>query len=459
MPFQFGENGRPAIRSLMKCTCIGYRTMTSQKVCKHVGGVLLGMVEAHADEHRASTLKTRASRSVERRKEGPGKGPDGKFLNKVRAGRRSQSPRKVRVSTDTPEQVHVPVPLPDQQKDQTAGTGRPLRAGGNDPEVTLEGMPPGPPLESPEAETANKTMKEVQSEARAASPANFWPKKSNADEHPKKEESTDREDRYRKGVLGWFYDYDREADHAAPLLEMERWPEDISAGLSMYVPGSVLSFMNARETHKMANYLLLRASDLASKMRRANKENPKKVRVHLTAYGFDLDDICSKLIRCHELGCKVSVVADEKMSLGSQTREQSQKMNQLLVAGVPTYTSRGKNIKAAYLEVHRKVPPGVGIQHAKCLQCDEYLIVGSTNWTTSSKSNEEMSVLLYLGPEGMKDWDGRRDALLSEAEPYTSETQEEAQRRRELSAQRGSKSPRRASPRRPDTPRAGESQK
>ena len=38
--------------------------------------------------------------------------------------------------------------------------------------------------------------------------------------------------------------------------------------------------------------------------------------------------------------------------------------------------------------------------HAKLLVAGDYMIVGSTNWTTSSKANSEVSVLLHLTRQG-----------------------------------------------------------
>ena len=43
-----------------------------------------------------------------------------------------------------------------------------------------------------------------------------------------------------------------------------------------------------------------------------------------------------------------------------------------------------------------------GIMHAKGVYVDEYLVMGSSNWTTSSRSNRELGCLLYvprLAPE------------------------------------------------------------
>ena len=41
---------------------------------------------------------------------------------------------------------------------------------------------------------------------------------------------------------------------------------------------------------------------------------------------------------------------------------------------------------------------GAGILHAKCLLADGMLVVGSANWTTSSRGNVEVGVLLRLYP-------------------------------------------------------------
>ena len=48
---------------------------------------------------------------------------------------------------------------------------------------------------------------------------------------------------------------------------------------------------------------------------------------------------------------------------------------------------------------HKKVGrtvAGTGIQHAKTVLIDDMLIVGSCNWTVSSKANSEVAVLIRM---------------------------------------------------------------
>ena len=45
-----------------------------------------------------------------------------------------------------------------------------------------------------------------------------------------------------------------------------------------------------------------------------------------------------------------------------------------------------------------RVVSGTGVLHAKCLLADDMLVVGSANWTTSSRGNMEVGALLRLYP-------------------------------------------------------------
>ena len=55
----------------------------------------------------------------------------------------------------------------------------------------------------------------------------------------------------------------------------------------------------------------------------------------------------------------------------------------------------GANVSEEYRLVNRTVS-GQGIQHAKSALVGDELIVGSCNWTTSSRSNYELGVLIRL---------------------------------------------------------------
>ena len=56
-------------------------------------------------------------------------------------------------------------------------------------------------------------------------------------------------------------------------------------------------------------------------------------------------------------------------------------------------------MKPEYQKVGRTVV-GTGIQHAKTVLADNMLIVGSCNWTVSSKANSEIAAMVRMNPSG-----------------------------------------------------------
>jgi phosphatidylserine/phosphatidylglycerophosphate/cardiolipin synthase-like enzyme len=87
---------------------------------------------------------------------------------------------------------------------------------------------------------------------------------------------------------------------------------------------------------------------------------------------------------------------------------QAEKLADLQESGVEVYLTSGATGSS-------------GIQHSKTLLVDDYLIVGSTNWTTSSKQNEEMSVLVQLNPDGFEQFDKRLSRLKQRSSNFTRE--------------------------------------
>ena len=79
-------------------------------------------------------------------------------------------------------------------------------------------------------------------------------------------------------------------------------------------------------------------------------------------------------------------------------------------SGTEISLADGKDIQGEYRTVGRHVPPGRGIQHSKTLfvadnadfSGENYLIIGSCNWTTSSRCNYELSSLIQLDRDGAK---------------------------------------------------------
>ena len=152
-----------------------------------------------------------------------------------------------------------------------------------------------------------------------------------------------------------FQGYDQGAEEAAELLQNG---------------GTLLSILSAKQTQKMAVYLMSKALRL----------------IMMTAYTFDLLMISAALIEAAQQGVHVQVFVDQGHSMKGTTAEQMNRLEYLRSHGVEVFLSRG-------------VSSG-GIQHSKTLFVDGYFMAGSTNWTHSSRSNHEISTLLELSEEG-----------------------------------------------------------
>ena len=153
-----------------------------------------------------------------------------------------------------------------------------------------------------------------------------------------------------------FEQYEETAEEASELLP---------AG------GRLLALMSAKQAQKMALYLLEKAQHFAC----------------LTAYTLDLLVLTEALVQTSMSGVQVQVLVDRGHSLKGTTSAQMERLDALRKKGVEVFLSRG-------------VTSG-GIQHSKTLYVDHFYIVGSTNWTSSSRSNHEMSVLLKLEESGI----------------------------------------------------------
>ena len=62
---------------------------------------------------------------------------------------------------------------------------------------------------------------------------------------------------------------------------------------------------------------------------------------------------------------------------------------------------KGTPLAPEYSRVNRAVS-GTGILHAKCLLADGMFVVGSANWTTSSRGNKEVGVLIRFYPSAIQ---------------------------------------------------------
>ena len=101
------------------------------------------------------------------------------------------------------------------------------------------------------------------------------------------------------------------------------------------------------------------------------------------------------------------------------------RLRKLKAAGVLVHLCSGLPIQPEYAAIGRSVRPGEGIHHAKAFRRNEYLLIGSANWTTSSKCNTELNVLLQLTPAGQRAWNASFTRVLDRSTPMTQEIEAE----------------------------------
>jgi phosphatidylserine/phosphatidylglycerophosphate/cardiolipin synthase-like enzyme len=163
--------------------------------------------------------------------------------------------------------------------------------------------------------------------------------------------------------------------------------------------------MNAKQTHKMAGYLIMKALKT----------------IVLTCFTFDLAELLELLIAASKRGIRVTVCADEGHTYTGRTTFQAQRMQELYEGGVKVILVKGANLRDEYSAVGRDFS-GRGIQHSKTLLVDRFLLCGSTNWTTSSKGNFELSLLQELSPLGLKAYEDWVQLLFDAGVRYTEAT-------------------------------------
>jgi hypothetical protein len=147
--------------------------------------------------------------------------------------------------------------------------------------------------------------------------------------------------------------------------------------------GAVLSVMDAVATQETA----IREISRAKRM------------VHLNAYSFDRADVVAALVAARKRGLDVKVAMDKGMTLKGKTRDQLSMCKELMAAGIRVHVAEGDNLTAVYRAVGRSIPGHLkGIMHQKSAMIDDLVIIGSCNWTTSSRGNFEIGVLFKVEP-------------------------------------------------------------
>ena len=107
----------------------------------------------------------------------------------------------------------------------------------------------------------------------------------------------------------------------------------------------------------------------------------------MTGYTYDSDMITEALTEAKQRGVPiVETFFDRNHSQFGTTGEMMERLATLHRGAVEVYLTKGAGAG--------------GIQHSKTLFVDGYLLIGSTNWTSNSRSNHEMNCVIRLSKEG-----------------------------------------------------------
>eukprot|EP00438_Fugacium_kawagutii_P006670 Skav225122 [mRNA] locus=scaffold1239:300159:312588:- [translate_table: standard] len=124
--------------------------------------------------------------------------------------------------------------------------------------------------------------------------------------------------------------------------------------------------------------------------------------VYLRAYILDQPNLVGIIMDVLARTVRVHIVADQGQPSG-RTKTQWQRLTQLSRGGAQVVLCKGRSVQEAYKADRRQTKVGGGLlrlHHAKSVVFsrptgEKSMIIGSCNWTTSSKSNREAGVLIH----------------------------------------------------------------
>jgi phosphatidylserine/phosphatidylglycerophosphate/cardiolipin synthase-like enzyme len=121
--------------------------------------------------------------------------------------------------------------------------------------------------------------------------------------------------------------------------------------------------------------------------------------VFLLAFTFDREDITAELIKAIQRNVMVVIGVDRRWTLSGKCRDQHQQVKRLSAEGAKVRLLDGESLAAHYREAGRVVQGGLGIQHSKVVHTDFGTLIGSCNFTTSSRGNLELGIHVKLSQE------------------------------------------------------------
>ena len=156
--------------------------------------------------------------------------------------------------------------------------------------------------------------------------------------------------------------------------------------------------------------------------------------VWMTAFTFDEPSIVKALKDHLDQGSgRVCILVDEEMSRKPlatnevKTKNQHNVQNELAAAGAKCQLVKGKDRTPEYGAINRRIGGTfIGHQHSKTIYLKgepgktSYLLVGSSNWTTSSRANIELGMLVrdVSGSKIFSDYEEFYEGLWKEGKPF-----------------------------------------
>ena len=143
--------------------------------------------------------------------------------------------------------------------------------------------------------------------------------------------------------------------------------------------GCVLAVLDAVNSHETAVRVIQKAA-------------PGE-RVTMLGFSSDRVEIVQALVEARKRVCLVRVALDRNMTIQGKTRDQFSSAKELAACGVQVRVATGIPLKPEYHAIGRSVPGFLnGIQHSKAVLAGRAAVIGSANWTTSSRCNFELGV-------------------------------------------------------------------